>query len=175
MMQQQKPVIIIGGGVSGLSAAKRLEEAGVPIMLLEGRDRLGGRAHTVDIAGNQASWVELGPFWIEDHLTNPAYHLLKDIGAQVHQHDIGPSTVRIYDQLSARWLGWAAPLWAFIKLGWSFSRFGKLRPNTSAFNNLGERIDAVLGKRPKREQRYRSRYSPRVLAVAPPTTHTRIS
>ena len=103
MMQQQKPVIIIGAGMSGLSAAKRLKEAGVPIILLEGRDRLGGRAHTVDIAGNQASWVELGPFWIEDHLTNPAYHLLKDIGVQVHQHDIRPSTVRIYDQRSARW------------------------------------------------------------------------
>ena len=123
-------------------------------MLLEGRDRLGGRAHTVDIAGNKASWVELGPFWIEDHLTNPAYHLLKDIGVQVHQHDIGPSTVRIYDQRSARWLGWASTLWAFIKLGWSFSRFGKLRPNTATVNNLGERIDAVLGKRPKREHLY---------------------
>jgi len=88
MTQKQKPIIIIGGGVSGLSAAKRLKEAGVPIILLEGRDRLGGRAHTVDIAGNQASWVELGPFWIEDHLTNPAYHLLRDIGAQVHQIDM---------------------------------------------------------------------------------------
>jgi polyamine oxidase len=154
MTQKQKPVIIVGGGLSGLSAAKRLKEAGVPIILLEGRDRLGGRAHTLDIAGNQASWVELGPFWIEDHLTNPAYHLLRDIGTEVHQHDIGPSTVRIYDQRSARWLGWSRTLWAFIKLGWSFSRFGKLRPNTSTFNNLGERIDVVLGKRPKREHLY---------------------
>ena len=154
MTQKQKLVIIVGGGVSGLSAAKRLKEAGVPIILLEGRDRLGGRAHTLDIAGNQASWVELGPFWIEDHLTNPAYHLLRDIGAEVHQIDIGPSTLRIYDQRSARWLGWTATLWAFIKLGWNFSRFSKLRPNTSKFNNLGERIAVVLGKRPKRAHLY---------------------
>ena len=96
--QKQKPVIIIGGGVSGLSAAKRLKEAGLPIILLEGSDRLGGRAHTLDIAGNQASWIEMGAGWIDDHLTNPAYHLLKDTGAEVHQTDVGPSTVRIYDQ-----------------------------------------------------------------------------
>ncbi|MFK7804715.1 MAG: flavin monoamine oxidase family protein [Anaerolineae bacterium] len=157
MTQKQNPVIpviIIGGGLSGLSAAKRLKEAGVPILLLEGRDRLGGRAHTLDIAGNQASWIEMGAGWIEDHLTNPAYHLLRDIGAEVHQTDIGPSSLRIYDQRSARWLGVIPTLRAFIKLFWNFSRFSKLRPNTSKFNNLGERIDVVLGKRPKREHLY---------------------
>lgn len=157
MTQKQKPiipVIIIGGGLSGLSAAKRLKEAGVPIILLEGRDRLGGRAHTIDIARNQTSWIDMGPGWIEDHLTNPAYHLLRDIGAEVHQTDVGPSTLRIYDQRSARWLGLIPTLWAFIKVGWNLSRFSKLRPNTSKFNNLSERIDVVLGKRPKREHLY---------------------
>jgi len=129
--QKQKPVIIIGGGVSGLSAAKRLKEAGLPIILLEGSDRLGGRAHTLDIAGNQASWIEMGAGWIDDHLTNPAYHLLKDTGAEVHQ-----------------------TMWALIKFGWNFSRFSKLRPKSSEFKNLGERIDATLSKRPKREHLY---------------------
>ncbi len=55
MTQEQKPVVIIGGGLSGLSAAKRLKEAGVPIILLEGRDRLGGRAHTLDMVARLAA------------------------------------------------------------------------------------------------------------------------
>ncbi len=152
--QKQKPVIIVGGGVSGLSAAKRLKEAGRPILLLEGRDRLGGRAHTLDIAGNQASWIEMGAGWIDDHLTNPAYHLLRDIGVEVHQTDVGPFSVRIYDQRSARWVGWIPTMWALIKFGWNFSRYSKLRPKSSEFKNLGERIDAQLGKRAKREHIY---------------------
>ena len=154
MTQIQKPIIIVGGGAAGLSAAKRLKAAGVPILLLEGRDRLGGRAHTLDVGGNQSTWIEMGAGWIDDHLTNPAYHLLRDSGAEVHQTDVGPSTVRMYDQRSGRWLGLIPTLWAFIKIGWNLSRFSKLRPNTSKFNNLSERIDVVLGKRPKREHLY---------------------
>lgn len=39
-------VVIIGGGVSGLSAAKYLEEQGVDLVLLEATERLGGRTRT---------------------------------------------------------------------------------------------------------------------------------
>ena len=178
MTEKQKtiiPVIIIGGGVSGLSAAKRLKEAGRPVLLLEGSDRLGGRAHTLDIAGNEASWIEMGAGWIDDHLTNPAYHLLEEIGAEVHQTDVGPSTVRIYDQRSTSWLRWTATMWAFIKFGWNFSRFSKLRPNSSEFKNLGERIDTQLGKRPRREHRYLIKaISESVIGASTHDTHTNL-
>ena len=154
MTKKQKPIIIVGGGAAGLSAAKRLKEAGVPILLLEGRDRLGGRAHTLDVGGNQSAWIEMGAGWIDDHLTNPAYHLLRDSGAEVHQTDVGPSTVRMYDQRSARWLGWFRTLGALVKFGWNFSRFSRFRPKSTTFKNFGERIDAHLGKQPRREHLY---------------------
>lgn len=40
----QAPVVVIGGGFAGLSAATRLAEAGRPVLVLEARARLGGRA-----------------------------------------------------------------------------------------------------------------------------------
>ena len=45
--QPRADVIVIGGGVSGLAAAATLTAAGRRVILLEARDRLGGRIHTV--------------------------------------------------------------------------------------------------------------------------------
>jgi monoamine oxidase len=39
-------VVIVGAGVAGLAAATRLEKAGVPYLILEARDRIGGRIYT---------------------------------------------------------------------------------------------------------------------------------
>lgn len=40
---QNLPIAIIGGGLSGLYAAFLLEQRGIDYILLEARDRLGGR------------------------------------------------------------------------------------------------------------------------------------
>ncbi len=53
--------LVIGAGLAGLAAAERLVEAGVPVTLLEARDRLGGRVWTErDTAGTA---VDLGAEW----------------------------------------------------------------------------------------------------------------
>lgn len=52
------PVIIIGGGISGLVCAYRLEQAGAEYLLLEASDRLGGNIHTVR---RQGYLYDVGP------------------------------------------------------------------------------------------------------------------
>ncbi len=44
---EERAVIIIGGGAAGLAAARTLSAEGVAVTLLEARDRLGGRMHTI--------------------------------------------------------------------------------------------------------------------------------
>jgi monoamine oxidase len=44
-------VIVIGAGVAGLAAARELKKGGVEAILLEARDRIGGRVHTVRLPG----------------------------------------------------------------------------------------------------------------------------
>lgn len=51
-------VAVIGGGISGLSAAYFLSKAGVPCTLIEERPRLGGVIHTDNVDG---TLVEAGP------------------------------------------------------------------------------------------------------------------
>jgi monoamine oxidase len=55
-------VIILGGGFSGLAAAKILQQAGRSFLLVEARERLGGRTHTRWINSNQ--YLDLGGMWI---------------------------------------------------------------------------------------------------------------
>ena len=52
-------VLLIGAGVAGLAAAGMLSQAGVRVLVLEARDRIGGRILTVHPAGVNVA-VELG-------------------------------------------------------------------------------------------------------------------
>src|SRR5207248_7994040 len=52
-------VLIIGAGASGLSAAQRLSAAGLRVVILEARDRIGGRILTLN-ESSQGAAIELG-------------------------------------------------------------------------------------------------------------------
>ena len=54
-------VAVIGGGAAGIGAARRLRDAGVKALILEARDRLGGRAWTVEAGGFA---IDLGCGWL---------------------------------------------------------------------------------------------------------------
>ena len=39
-------VVVVGAGIAGLTAAARLRSAGLDVVVVEGRDRIGGRIDT---------------------------------------------------------------------------------------------------------------------------------
>jgi monoamine oxidase len=55
-------VIIAGGGYAGLTACSILKKAGKKALLLEARDRIGGRAYTRHLDDGQ--YIDLGAQWI---------------------------------------------------------------------------------------------------------------
>jgi monoamine oxidase len=61
-MSEQLDTIIIGGGFSGIAAARLLHEVNKKFVLLEARDRLGGRTHTRYFTDGK--YVDLGGQWI---------------------------------------------------------------------------------------------------------------
>jgi hypothetical protein len=84
---QENPIIVIGVGLSGISAAQRLKDAGCPTIILEAKDRVGGRMHSqtfgttiVDLGGRVDSWTGIrsarlhGPIEFE-HVGLGIFHL----------------------------------------------------------------------------------------------------
>lgn len=56
----EKPVIIVGGGLAGLTTAYRLMQHGVPCTLYEASSRLGGRVFSKKPFNAEGMFVELG-------------------------------------------------------------------------------------------------------------------
>ena len=54
-------VIVVGAGIAGLTVANALTTSGVDCVVVEARDRIGGRLHTVEVDGHVA---DLGGAWI---------------------------------------------------------------------------------------------------------------
>src|SRR5450756_949931 len=71
-------VVIIGAGVAGLTAANELSTSGRSVLLLEARDRIGGRAWTLREPELQAP-IELGAEFIHGHVPE-TFELLRKVG-----------------------------------------------------------------------------------------------
>lgn len=86
------PVLVVGAGAAGLAAARALHDAGHDVVVLEARDRIGGRIHTRDVGGAP---VDAGAMFIHGDVGNPLAALCGALGIEYEStgFDMGP----VYD------------------------------------------------------------------------------
>ncbi|MEZ4668535.1 MAG: NAD(P)/FAD-dependent oxidoreductase [Anaerolineae bacterium] len=104
MSKTRRDVIIIGAGAAGLAAGRQLHDAGQKILILEARDRIGGRIWTDGTFANFP--VEMGAEFI--HGENAATHDL------VRQAGLNTIPVDRYGKL--RWAQYSRPAQALNDL-----------------------------------------------------------
>lgn len=97
MTSTRADVIVIGAGLSGLAAARQLQAAGRSVVVVEARDRVGGRALTRELDGHA---VDLGGQWLGP-TQDRALALAKELGLQTYvQHDSGRKVMELGGQRS---------------------------------------------------------------------------
>jgi len=77
-------VVVMGGGISGLAAARLLRQHGVDAVVLEARDRVGGRTYTVSDPAYK--WVDIGGAYIGPTQRRVA-RLANELGLQFYKVD----------------------------------------------------------------------------------------
>ncbi len=99
--------MVVGGGTAGLVAARRIQEAGRSVVVLEARDRVGGRTLNDTVAGVT---VEVGGQWVgptQDRVNA----LIDELGLERHPtYDDGAGLVELAEGKVERYTGDTPPL-----------------------------------------------------------------
>ena len=106
-MAERVDVVVVGAGVAGLVAGRRLQESGRSVVVLEARDRVGGRTLNDTIAGVT---VEVGGQWVgptQDRINA----LIDELGLERHAtYDEGQAVVELPGGRVKRYAGDTPPL-----------------------------------------------------------------
>ena len=79
MTRVEADVVVVGAGISGLAAASRLVAEGREVVVLEARDRVGGRLWNTEIGGEAN---ELGGEWVAPY-HDRLHALLAELGVEL--------------------------------------------------------------------------------------------
>jgi len=82
-LASQVDAVVIGAGAAGIAAARRLVDAGgVSVLVLEARERAGGRAWTIAAGGHPA---DLGCEWLHSADRNVLAPLAEQLGFTINR------------------------------------------------------------------------------------------
>ena len=81
MSADETDVLIVGAGVAGVAAARSLRARGLSCLVLEAKDRIGGRAYT------DATGFDHGASWLHQANDNPLTAFAEALGFETVDHD----------------------------------------------------------------------------------------
>jgi monoamine oxidase len=122
-------VVVVGAGFAGLAAARELTRQGHEVLVLEGRDRVGGRSFTGSVAGLPA---DMGGTFV-----GPTQDAVLALAAEL---DIATTPTYNDGKNLIQWRGWARPYRGAIprlsltslldvgRLRWQFERIARSVP-----------------------------------------------
>ncbi|KAE8021892.1 hypothetical protein FH972_007742 [Carpinus fangiana] len=150
-------VIVIGGGISGTAAARILHDASFKVVLLESRDRLGGRIHTDYSFGCP---VDMGASWLHGVCNeNPLAPLIRGLGLTLYRTSGDDSVLYDHDLESYTLYdgdGHQVPQQMVIEVGETFKRIlketGKVRDEHTDDMSVLQAISVVLDRFPELRQ-----------------------
>ncbi|KAL9266199.1 putative polyamine oxidase 4 [Drosera capensis] len=150
-------VIVVGGGISGVAAASCLFNAGFKVLLLESRDRLGGRIHTDYSFGCP---VDMGASWLHGVCNeNPLAPLIRKLRLTLYRTSGDNSVLYDHDLESCSLFtidGQRVPQQLVIEVGEKFKNIlkatEKVREEHSSDMSVRQAISIVLDRHPELRQ-----------------------
>jgi monoamine oxidase len=95
MQARETDFVVVGAGYAGLTAALRLTQSGRSVVVLEARDRVGGRVYTETLP--DGTWLDFGGTWIgpgQDQI----YALAQELGVGTYPtYNTGDSVLVLED------------------------------------------------------------------------------
>jgi monoamine oxidase len=135
-------IVVIGAGMAGLVAGRVLHDAGQQVVVVEGRDRIGGRTHTVDVGGAS---IDLGGSWIHDGAASPMLPYVESLG--IERLGAAPSSIVLGAAVLDRRLGQFADAGARMALSVAMASFMLSHDRHDSLATgltLAESVDALI-------------------------------